>query len=115
VFAEHGEDFNMNAEYFIKKFESIPDDHWCVNHFVNPENINQMCALGHCGERLDDPPPLPGANYFNDEAHQLKALFHSISYNIRDVNDGTFGCEGLGKTPKERVLKVLRLIKSTTN
>ncbi len=27
----------MDAAYFIAKFEAIPDEKWCVEHFVDME------------------------------------------------------------------------------
>lgn len=93
----------MNAQYFIEKFKNIPEENWHVNQFVNEDNPKQMCALGHLGERLGSP---------SDEAFHLIKLFNWSFNNraVRDVNDGTFGCDQYGKNPKERILKVLSII-----
>lgn len=92
----------MNAEYYINKFQEIPDNLWCEHYFVHPENKEVHCALGHCGERLIDQ---------TEEAFGLIKIFASMGKSVRDVNDGTFGNEGLGTTPKQRILKVLKQAK----
>lgn len=40
----------MNAQYFIDKFQAIPEENWCTEFFQNEEG--QCCANGHCGVRI---------------------------------------------------------------
>lgn len=51
----------------------------------------------------------------SNRAFDLVKLFawSANGKSVRSVNDGMFGCEKLGKTPKERILKVLETIKNT--
>lgn len=92
----------MTSDYFINKFQQIPDDKWCTHFFVHPDNPDVHCALGHCEERLIQQ---------TQEAFALIKIFARLSKSVRDVNDGTFGCEGLGSSPKARILKVLKQAK----
>lgn len=90
----------FNKQYFIAKFEAIPENHWCVG---NTENMDgQRCAIGHCvqndGETLDE-----------EEAEALKVLFVT-SGSIADINDNK-NSTYKQPTPKQRVLAALRDIK----
>lgn len=40
----------MDAQYFIDKFEAIPEERWCTSVFRNGKG--QMCANGHCGVKF---------------------------------------------------------------
>lgn len=37
----------MGVDYFINKFEAIPEEQWCVDVFSNGKGAH--CANGHCG------------------------------------------------------------------
>ena len=37
----------MNTQYFINKFEAIPEEKWCTYSVDN--RMGQKCANGHCG------------------------------------------------------------------
>jgi hypothetical protein len=39
-----------DVDYFIKKFEAIPEDKWIMGSFFFN---SRSCALGHCGMRSD--------------------------------------------------------------
>lgn len=91
-----------DVDYFIKKFEAIPDNEWCEGDFVNPSNPSQRCALGHCGMNFSIVLP--------DEAYALTKLFddaRSDFPSIVTINDGkVFPYKEL-KHPKLRILKAL--------
>lgn len=101
---------NYNLDYFIKKFEEIPEEKWCVGSFRNKQD--QCCALGHCGVKagnMNDP----------EEAHALKILMYPYYpvIGIVAINDGlsygepTVDFTAYGSTPKQRILKALTEIK----
>ena len=86
-----------NVDYFIKKFEKIPENRWCTGVFING---NKRCALGHCGARLDQ---------WNEESEALYKLFNNYpTYSITVVNDGP-GVSSI----KQRILHALRVIKES--
>ncbi len=90
------------AEYFINKFEQIPDAKWTVHVYYNPME-KSYCALGHCGCT---------AKKATNEGIALNRLFwKNTPFTVPDVNDGrsSLACE-LGDTPKERVINALALI-----
>ncbi len=90
----------MNKEYFINKFEAIPEDQWCTGDFEDTEG--RHCAAGHCGSVYGN----VGA-----EATVLYNLISALSIenpvNIVLVNDGADG-RYMQPTPKQRVLAALR-------
>lgn len=92
-----------DVDYFIKKFEAIPEDKWCIIDFLK-EN-GQMCALGHCGVReVNNDVILP------EEATNLISLFGGDIIHVTSVND----CYGFNnfKTPKHAILAKLNDIKN---
>jgi len=109
----------MNAEtftkeYFIEKFEAIPEEEWTEGDLVT-KLINekcQRCALGHCG--------MTTYEIITEEAEALSmllrplhgdkhvTLFESV-YRINDAFMFTDFYE-LGDTPKERILNALAKI-----
>lgn len=94
-------------EYFIAKFEAIPDERWTTGRYINPVG-DCCCALGHCGYRTGELP--------TDEGLALNNLLrHHLNEDQRDwgvsaaprINDG----EHLSyqqPTPKARILAALR-------
>jgi hypothetical protein len=93
----------FTPEYFIAKFEAIPDELWHVGAYDGPANSH--CALGHCGtvaseegfalmELLDH---VVGAAYTNGQVPSGPAV----------VNDGKSD-RYKQATPKERILAALR-------
>lgn len=87
------------TDYFIKKFEAIPEWLWYQGDYFNPDNKIQMCALGHCGER-GRPDELV------EEGRALDLLFTSSGINVANVNDGN-DCKFQQPTPKQRILAAL--------
>ena len=102
-----------DVDYFIKKFEAIPENKWCINsrgEIVG--GIEQRCALGWCYPTFQEAKRTE--NYWNEDSLEDKALmgmFKSV-LNIKPplVNNG------LAKnypqpTPKQRILAALYDIK----
>lgn len=106
-----------DVNYFIKKFEAIPEDKWIVGSLFSGD---KMCAAGHCGVRAND-------NFEcleNKEALSLIDLlltvtitqisdirYYSIIFKtVALVNDGD--CKEYQQpTPKQRILAALYDIK----
>ena len=88
-----------DIDYFIKKFEAIPEEKWHTKHFRNKEG-DKFCALGHCNQRL--------ASKHTEESQAL----YSIDERIALINDGKNLFKRIGKTPKERVINHLKKLKS---
>lgn len=86
-------------EYFIKKFEAIPDKE------IGMGELLQHCALWHCGVRLEN-----GGYTSTEESTALIKLFggnHPEEFNrVYGINDSKD--YSLGKTPKERILNKLK-------
>lgn len=99
----------MNADYFIQKFEKIPDICWGTKLLVlYDQGIEVCCALGHCGQRR--------AMRFNEpceteEASALMDLFHGVNLSVADVNDRP-SQQLPQRTPKGRILAALEYIKA---
>lgn len=98
------------VDYFIAKFEAIPEYKWHMDTYVHPLNEDTCCALGHCGERV---------YCTTDEAGGLKGLFYDahkyiesdcIEIFIVDINDGN-NARYQQTTPKQRILAALHDIK----
>lgn len=90
-----------DAQYFIEKFEAIPDELWCIGHSTHPDNAESHCALGHCGTRKGI-----ALNMFED-ARALWNMFLTDDNDIASINDGTDE-RYQQRTPKERILAALR-------
>ena len=69
---------NYDTEYFIKKFEAIPDDKWITGSLENEPGY--CCALGHCGVKNE--------SRLNKEGGALQKLFRDfIGLRVESVND----------------------------
>lgn len=89
-----------DVDYFIKKFEAIPDDKWTIKTYKDGK---KCCALGHCGVK--------GFKY-TEEAEKLSKLFTENGLIVIYVNDNVYyEYSHLGDTPKERILVALYNIK----
>lgn len=86
-----------DADYFIAKFEAIPEELWCINHF---ESGNACCAFGHCGARVFNPTVESGA---------LSGVLNEVGCGvlINDGDDQNFQ----QPTPKQRILAALKQVK----
>jgi hypothetical protein len=96
-------------DYYIQKFERIPDDQWTTEAFI--DNVGRCCALGHCGDRdnVQDSP----------EAMAFSRLCHGDGIII-GVNDGNVNyTEWIARYdlpsldhPKARILQFLNWLKT---
>jgi hypothetical protein len=104
------------VEYFIKKFEAIPENEWCEHSFSRYNNANmtvEHCVLGHCGIKT--------TKQSNIEAQNLLMLtenkdlrFFEITDKlpiIAQINDGIYS-NFTQSTPKQRVLAFLYNLKA---
>ncbi len=81
--------------YFIAKFEAIPDELWCVNHYAGPGGSH--CAIGHC------------EGIHSAEADALRGLLPTPAAGINDGNSSKYQ----QPTPKARILAALRDLPQT--
>lgn len=93
-------DMKYNVDFFINKFEAIPEDLWCTGLYTKGE---KHCAVGHCGGN---------SSVKSEEADFLHDMFRiKLILFIVDVNDGL--CEQYPQPhPKQRILAALYDIKS---
>jgi len=87
------------VDYFIKKFEAIPEENWISGRYLSTDGY---CALGHCGERRWG---------FTPESLALVDLFFDYELAVASVNDGN-SYMFPQPTPKQRVLAACRYIKA---
>lgn len=104
-----------DVDYFIQKFEAIPEDLWCMGTLTLGD---KHCALGHCGVR----------NIQTEGSEALLSIFAEASTILKEkgvikwhlhvagVNDGGTWATTLFKqnTPRERILAALNYIKDNT-
>jgi len=88
-----------NLDYFINKFEKIPEKLWLCGQFSD-EYGEQRCALGHCGFRVGKEKTLEG-----------DSLLNLTNLNIAKVNDGYENYLHYGSTPKQRVVNYLKSLR----
>ena len=88
----------FTKEYFIAKFEAIPENEWNVGDYVNPIDPSRKCALGHCGA--------VHASIVNEESFALINLLaeHDGVVSINDEKSD----QHPQPTPKQRILAALR-------
>lgn len=73
---------NYTVDYFISKFEAIPEDRWCVRDIGTPET--PRCALGHAF----------GEVRYDKRAQELCELFNTLDtapgdfYTLPGINNG---------------------------
>lgn len=105
----------MDIDFFIKFYEEIPEEKWCVGQFEN--NNGQSCAIGLLGVRQQG-----GLfNYIKTELFESFCKVVPSEQNIfmnglypncvSSVNNGLIS-RYQQKTPKERVLAYLNDIKN---
>lgn len=94
-----------DLEYFIAKFEGIPEHEWCTGTYISADGLSK-CAYGHCGVRASTPD--------TDEEKGLDAITGDIEggYYISLVNDNkNDSFSEFGSTPKERVINYLKSLR----
>lgn len=93
----------FDVDYFIAKFEAIPEEFWCVEYYTHRDNLAVHCALGHCNEHhqalFDE------VFYGKSEANSLRGLIDAP--NINDGKDPMY----TQSTPKARILAALKDVK----
>ena len=107
---------DYTLDYFIQKFEAIPEDNWSVGYIGHD---GYRCALGHCGVReVKDKSTLPERDkdygwLMTEEAYALADVaFGGLIDKIWKLNDRA---EDKGTTPKSRILNHLYSLKERTN
>lgn len=85
-----------DVNYFIKKFEAIPEEMWTTGEFDRGDGCK--CALGHCG-----------VNHFQG-TDEGKALHYLLNYYADEINDGASE-RYQQDTPKQRILAALNDVK----
>ena len=102
-------------QYFIDKFEAIPEEEWTIGRLTDTET-GACCALGHCGVREDE----NGKWVLTDEATKLLDIFGGLK-GPDEINFGAVytinDCHSMfpGNSPKKRILNQLYLKKYPTN
>lgn len=97
---------NYDVDYFIDKFEHIPEDLWCTKNF---KSEGKCCALGHCGYQGNE---FSSAGFIaTTEGQSLVHVFCQYGLLPTEVNDGR-DPRYEQPTPKQRVLAVLYNIKA---
>ncbi len=100
--------YSYTKEYFIEKFNSIPDENWLEDGNLNhPTKENCGCALFHCGVKKD----AIGSYIATEEALALIELFGGNRNNsippyrvVYRVNDTAYE---KGLTPKQAIIEKL--------
>lgn len=108
---------NYDVNYFIKKFEAIPEKLWCIKKFKKVSLFSiKSCAQGHCmtTEFADkfkrEMVSYPSDVKLNPEWWGLVTLFGGVDNNcnliVAVVNNGVDG-RYQQPTPKQRILAAL--------
>lgn len=99
----------MNAQYFIDKFEAIPEEKW--TEFVQIDNHGKRCALGHFlpSEYRNTKDWINGGYNCGAQTVEGKALtkIFGDAYTIASINNGQYPRYNQ-PTPKQRILAALR-------
>lgn len=100
----------FTIEYFINKFEAIPEED------IGEGSLADHCALYHCGVRLERGEYVP-----TEEARTLGNIFSKTmsrenlskdpTSHVFVINDDP----NLGKTPKQRLLNTLKKLQNETS
>ena len=106
-----------NVDYFIKKFEAIPEDRWAIR--TQHDGNGNHCAFGWCrpSETLNKPNTSEFSGDATEEGQALISLFSmlysdpSILGNIAHINNGDIAKYGQA-APKQRILAALYDIKA---
>lgn len=109
-----------DVQYFINKFEAIPEDEWVVGALIRG---HKLCANGHCGVRVYTEGTeeskamffifkdmhLSSTDYGKPtwlESSPTSAVYGQYSDAAANINDG-YSLEYQQKTPKQRILAAL--------
>lgn len=83
-----------SIDYFIDKFEGIPNEKWCCEFYIDGDG--RCCSLGHCGRRYND-----------NTSPEAWALLKILDMQVTSINDGNHQ-DYKQTTPKARILAALR-------
>ena len=101
------ENIEYTLEYFIKKFEAIPEKKWTVGTFEDDKGCK--CAYGHCGfsdkEIINSTPESTALRILDEETR-------STETSIILVNDDKTNARGFGHTPKQRAVNYLKFLRT---
>lgn len=90
-----------DVDYFIKKFEAIPEELWFVGDYIS-QCGTKRCAAGWCNEHI---------NIRNIESEKMAVVFEPLGrLVIANINDGKDE-RYQQPTPKQRILAALNDIK----
>lgn len=90
-----------DVDYFIAKFEAIPEELWCTEVLTKGA---QRCALGWCGAYYPDE---DDDDEENDGTTEESLALMSLIPMVGDINDGLIN-RYQQPTPKQRILAALR-------
>lgn len=95
----------FDVDFFIRYFERIPEDQWCVGTMEN--TLGQHCAAGHCGA-------IDGRDGLGTMAKALNELMHThTGWGVTIINDfKAFHHHFNQPTPRARILAALREIQA---
>jgi hypothetical protein len=89
------------VDYFIKKFEAIPEDLWAIGSYCDE---GKFCALGHTGVRAK-------MKDYTEEGNALFYILIKTGEGVITINDGGGETKYQQPTPKQRILAALYDIK----
>ena len=101
---------NYNVDYFIRKFEAIPEEMFCVK---TRSNGYQRCALGWCYPNHEAAWQSQITNRADDSIEDkaiVKMFYSAFKLGVGGVNNGIYP-EYQQPTPKQRILAALYDIK----
>lgn len=100
-----------DVDYFLKKFDDIPEEQWCTGVYsdVGPKGEDRQCAVGHCRSET--------SLLFSVEVEALRGLLKKVGLGdkannsrVSDINDGR-NPDFQQPTPKQRILAALKYVK----
>lgn len=102
------------VDYFIKKFEAIPEDKWLTRSYEDPFS-GKKCALGHCGLTFSEESKQKFGSAYGEEFAALQIIFDGKAGGVdggrvAKINDGIDDNYNQ-PTAKQRILAALYDIK----
>lgn len=98
---------NYDVDYFIRKFEAIPEEKWLQKNMFFDRDLGKGCAIGWCGF-------FKPTGEFVDRTPESKALIELFLKHIRRdvilINDGDVP-QYNQPTPRQRILAALHDIR----
>lgn len=99
------------VDYFINKFEAIPEDNWLIREFMDDKG--SCCVMGHCDYTYNNGLTERGCleELFKQGLHAyVPNSFNSCYYVEQAINNGDHP-DYKQPTPKQRILSALYDIK----